>query len=98
MVQRPCIGCGRLIPHGTRCVSCTRNRTWAERTRRRTLVAQWVGTHGNICPGWERDPHPAHDLTADHVYPVSLGYPETGALSVLCNACNARKGQNVELR
>lgn len=38
------------------------------------------------CSGW-------HDLTCDHIVPVSKGGPTTlGNLQTMCHSCNARKG------
>lgn len=47
--------------------------------------------NGWNCPGWKRAPHPATDLTADHLDPPGLGGPETGPLGVLCRSCNSAK-------
>ncbi len=36
------------------------------------------------------------DLSLDHIYPWSLGGPDTVEnLRVLCRSCNSRKGANV---
>ncbi|MFP3986934.1 HNH endonuclease [Streptomyces sp. E11-3] len=52
---------------------------------------------------FERDGHAcvhcgaAEDLTLDHVYPWSLGGPDTEAnLRVLCRPCNSSKGDRVQ--
>jgi 5-methylcytosine-specific restriction protein A len=66
--------------------------TNAEKTRRAQVVADWRNTHGDVCPGWERDPHASTDLTADHVVAVGAGGAEQGPLTVLCRSCNGRKG------
>ena len=97
--------CPRLSP-GSRCTPCQRivdNRelqakrgrrpyTTEERKRRAAVVAQWRDEYGDVCPGWQRDPHPAPDLTADHITSVGAGGPEDGPLAVLCASCNGRKG------
>ena len=55
----------------------------------RAAVAAWVAQNGWVCPGWRRRPHPARDLTADHIVPYSQGGRR---LRVLCRSCNSRKG------
>ncbi len=67
-------------------------RTWAERQRRAGTVAAHHARHGDWCPGWQRPPHPAADLTADHRTAIAAGGDPTGPLQVLCRACNAAKG------
>jgi hypothetical protein len=39
----------------------------------RQTVAEWRSTRGNVCVGYQRPPHPAGDLVADHLIPVSQG-------------------------
>lgn len=104
---RPCLGCGKptrgsrcnrvgcQLPrrvyrkpnHSTR----RPDYTHAERTRRAHTVRAWREQHGDWCPGYQVPPHPATDLTADHVNPVAAGGHESGPLTVLCRACNGRK-------
>lgn len=62
-----------------------------EADRRKDTVRAWVERNGWVCPGWNRGEHPAKDLTADHVDPLGLGGPQTGALEVLCKPCNSAK-------
>lgn len=69
-----------------------RTRDWAEYNRRRKTVTQWRAAHGNICPGYKRPPHPATDLTAEHITPVADILDGNSALSVLCRSCNSRHG------
>lgn len=90
---------------GSRCQACAavtetartrakrqrRPYTSTEQTRRRAAVDAHRRQHGDWCPGWQRAPHPATDLTADHVTPVAAGGHETGPLQVLCRSCNSRK-------
>lgn len=45
-------------------------REW-QRLSARVLRA-WRGQHGNWCLGYQRDAHPASDLTVDHVVPESI--------------------------
>jgi len=92
--MRPCITCGTPT-NGARCPAHTRakpGRTWAERKRRRDAVQAHIATIGNLCPGYNRPPHPSDDLTADHLYPRAI-HGDDGPLAVLCRACNARRGQ-----
>ncbi|WP_285636856.1 HNH endonuclease [Actinoallomurus iriomotensis] len=50
-----------------------------------------VEQYGWVCPGWRRDPHPATDLTADHVNPRAAGGRIDGQLRVLCRSCNSSR-------
>lgn len=104
MPLRPCLDCAELTTT-TRCAQHTRAHqrrhhqakrarrpyTYAERKRREAAVARHIQLHGHWCPGWDRPPHPATDLTADHLTPVATGGPEGGPLGVLCRSCNSRK-------
>lgn len=73
--------------------------TRRERTRRADVVRAWVAQNGLLCPGYERPPHPAGDLTADHVVPEALGGAPDGPLRVLCRSCNSARGASMsELR
>jgi 5-methylcytosine-specific restriction protein A len=106
MAPRPCLDCGRLTPTGPRCADCERPRaratqrskrqrrpyTTPEKRRRAVAVDQWVSTHGQWCPGWQREPHPSSDLVADHVVPYAAGGAEDGPLRVLCRSCNSSRG------
>lgn len=104
MTPRPCLGCGRVIPTGSRCPDCARDTrrakrlrrpysdTAVEKRRRRAAVAEWVSTHGWLCPGWQREPHPSTDLVADHIVAVAAGGAESGPLRVLCRRCNSARG------
>jgi len=102
MARRPCIEgtCPRLAPPGaTRCTTCEQTRQRDRNARRthyqgdwprisRTAIAAHRAQHGDRCPGYQRPPHPASDLTADHVDPRSLA----AGVTVLCRSCNASKG------
>jgi 5-methylcytosine-specific restriction protein A len=79
----------------TRVKRARRPYTAAERTRRAAAVAEHRANYGDVCPGWQRPPHPARDLTADHVLPVAAGGAEHGPLSVLCRKCNSAKRATV---
>src|SRR5690606_24266086 len=65
--------------------------THAMRKRRADVVKQHVELNGYVCPGWEREPHPSRDLTADHVEPFHRTHDENSSLQVLCRQCNSRK-------
>jgi hypothetical protein len=73
----------------------TLTRTWSEQQRRKTAVKAHIEEHGNVCPGWRRDPHPVtppNILTADHINAVANSGAGDGALQVLCRVCNGSKG------
>lgn len=64
-----------------------------ERKVRRRVVERWVKTHGYICPGYKRQPHASHDLTAEHIVPVADGGSTSADnMTVLCRSCNSRHG------
>ncbi len=67
-------------------------REWQRLSAR--VIARHRGQYGNWCPGYGRDPHPASDLTADHVVPLAAGGAplDRGNLAVLCRSCNSTKG------
>jgi 5-methylcytosine-specific restriction protein A len=103
-LPRSCLGCGTRIPSGSRCTHCAtkvqqakrarrpQSATSAEKRRRAAAVNEWRAIHGTWCPGWQRPPHPATDLTADHVMPYAAGGSEDGPLRVLCRSCNSARG------
>jgi 5-methylcytosine-specific restriction protein A len=86
-------GCSRLTL-GARCDEHDLGYTPAERRRMATTVASHRAAHGDWCPGWECPPHPAADLTADHVVPIAHG-GLGGPLTVLCRSCNSRRGSTI---
>ena len=67
-------------------------RAWQRLSAR--MIARHRGEYGNQCPGYGRNPHPARDLTADHVVPLAAGGAslDPGNLAVLCRSCNSTKG------
>lgn len=100
MPRRLCLveGCGNTTT-GTRCEfheaqrQAVRNAgrphltgPWQRITRE--AVAAWRAEHGDWCPGYGRSPHPATDLTTDHVEAGTLA----GGVAILCRSCNSRKG------
>ena len=100
-----CTVCGVVTSRaGSRCTEHTRQsyrsrhnalystREW-QRLSARVLRA-WRGEHGNWCPGYGRDAHPASDLTVDHVVPLAAGGAplDIGNCAVLCRSCNSTKG------
>ena len=91
MTLRPCLTCG-TPSDGPRCDQHRiPNRSNWERLRRLETVDAYRMQYGDWCPGYANPPHPATDLTADHITPRSQG-GETGPLRVLCMTCNARRG------
>jgi 5-methylcytosine-specific restriction endonuclease McrA len=106
-----CPGC--RVPVRGQCPRCEKSKTprissvqrsrptytRRERTRRSDVVRAWVAQNGLTCPGYERPPHPADDLTADHVVPEAVGGAPDGPLRVLCRSCNSARGSSMaELR
>lgn len=105
MVRKPCIDCG-TPSEGTRCTECQRPvdrvklrskrvrrpQVSGETERRARVVAAYRREHGNVCPGWNREPHESGDLTADHPHAVGAGGSERQPLTVLCRSCNGAKG------
>jgi hypothetical protein len=91
---RPCVDCRRPT-NNTRCVRCAQAHA-ARRDERRpdygpswraaraAVIQAWIDQHGLNCPGYRRDPHPAADLTGDHM--------ADGTIGVLCRSCNSRRG------
>ena len=63
-----------------------------ERRRRADAVAAHRARYGNVCPGFQRPPHRATDLTAQHADALVLGGAPDQPLTVLCRACNSRHG------
>jgi 5-methylcytosine-specific restriction protein A len=102
-----CTVCGVVTSRaGSRCLEHARQsnrsrhnalystRAW-QRLSARVLRA-WRGEHGNWCPGYQRDAHPASDLTVDHVVPLAAGGApfDIGNCAVLCRSCNSTKGSS----
>jgi 5-methylcytosine-specific restriction enzyme A len=101
MIQTTCLVCWKPIPVGTsRCKDHGYRRSrsgqptpsYQEKQRRKAVVDKWIEQHGNICPGWNVEPHPSLDLTADHVIPQSISGSAVGELQVLCRRCNSARG------
>jgi len=105
MPLRLCLDCGTLT-QATRCPTHQRVKDRAtlkakrqrrprvarEDDRRAAAVVAHKRVHGDWCPGWQREPHPSSDLTADHPVAVGAGGDEGQALAVLCRSCNGAKG------
>ena len=100
-----CTLCGVVTSRaGSRCTEHARQSTrsrhnalystreW-QRLSARVLRA-WRGQHGNWCPAYQRDAHPASDLTVDHVVPLAAGGAPLAIANcaVLCRSCNSTKG------
>jgi hypothetical protein len=99
MPPKPCTDCGKPTLN-TRCGRCQGQRERARNAQRphyqgdwpalsRRIRAEWVDTHGWLCPGWQRDAHPSTDLVVDHVQARSRT-----ELAILCRVCNSRKSVN----
>lgn len=102
--MRPCLDCGTLS-EGSR---CPEHQSEQERLRgsatARGYDYRWqrlmaevkeehVRLHGWTCPGWQRPPHPAADLTGDHRVPLSAGGKSVREnVIILCRSCNSAKG------
>ncbi len=67
---------------------------WARLSKR--VITRHVGQYGYTCPGYQRDAHPARDLTTDHVVPLAAGGAafDIGNCAVLCRSCNSTKGSS----
>jgi 5-methylcytosine-specific restriction protein A len=100
-----CTVCGVVTSQrGSRCTTHARQsnrsrhnalydtRAWQSLSVR--VIARHRGQYGNWCPGYGRDPHPASNLTADHIVPLAAGGAplDIGNLAVLCRSCNSTKG------
>jgi 5-methylcytosine-specific restriction enzyme A len=92
-----CTVCGVVTSRaGSRCTNHARQsnrsrhnalystRAW-QRLSARVLRA-WRGEHGDWCPGYVREAHPAIDLTADHVVPLAAEARRSTAAILLCSA------------
>lgn len=88
--RKPCVICGTPST-ASRCPEhAIPQPTAADRKRRASVIAEHLAIYGPNCPGYGTEAHAATDLTADHVLPRSR-FGESGDLTVLCRACNARK-------
>lgn len=100
---RACVDCGAITTYGTRCPTHARARargkhrpeydTRAWKWTRRRVLAAHRRSWGDLCPGWNRKPHLAGDLTVDHIVPLYAGghLTDPGNLQVLCRRCNGAK-------
>jgi len=100
-----CTVCGVVTSRaGSRCTEHARqsnrsrhNALYGTRAGQRLsarVLRAWRGEHGNWCPGYQRDAHPAADLTVDHVVPLAAGGApfDSANTAVLCRSCNSTKG------
>lgn len=118
MPARVCLACGQITstptPRGL-CSDCAAEREQARparaiydspRWRRLSahVIRAWVRRHGWRCPGWGREEHPSHDLTADHRAPLAqlmlagANLWDPANLAVLCRSCNGRKAASPATR
>lgn len=98
-MSRPCLGCGRLIESGSRCIECQpkrkpRDTAHAGTDRRWRTLSNRLRKASPFCeiPGCT-----SADLTTDHILPVSvfpeLAYEELNC-RVICRSHNGRRGSN----
>jgi hypothetical protein len=97
---RTCVDCGALSTEG-RCPTCRQKHEQARGSaHRRGYDAEWrklaklaveihVAHFGWVCPGYGVEPHPAKDLTGDHLRRPALTLDD---VAVLCRGCQNRKG------
>lgn len=114
MPMRPCLNCKRLTRNASRCDQCqavyrreseaargsatARGYDSAYQRTAAAVLAEHRRAHGNWCPGWRREAHPADELTVDHVIPLSKGGTNHRSnLAILCRPCNSAKGDRVGL-
>lgn len=95
-MNRPCIGCGKLIAKGSRCGQCTpkRQRPQGHPHTNNGRMKRLSKATRKAQP-WCLDCRTATDLTADHVIPVAerpdLAF-EPLNLTTRCRSCNGRRG------
>jgi 5-methylcytosine-specific restriction endonuclease McrA len=97
-VQRPCIGCGKLIGSGSRCTACKpkpastpHERGYTSKWRKLSEKQRKASPFCERCGNRER-------LECDHVIPMSEA-PELALeplnTRVLCRPCNRSRGNQV---
>ncbi|WP_448470342.1 HNH endonuclease [Mycolicibacterium sp. XJ870] len=100
-MQRPCLGCSRLIPSGSRCTDCRPKRPATPGRKGRTAtdwrwrkLSQRLRRLSPFCERCSR----TTDLTVDHIIPPTerpdLTYTELN-LRVWCRSCNGSRGDRV---
>lgn len=100
-MQRPCIGCGALIPSGSRCGQCRPKRPPTPGRKGRTATDwRWRKLSQKLrglSPFCEKC-LATSDLTVDHIIPPTerpdLIY-EVLNLRVWCRSCNGSRGNRV---
>lgn len=88
--MRPCLDCG-VPTSDTRCPRC--GRAWKRQTK--ATGAAWQRLRAAVIADhpWCVVCQRTHDLTVDHILPLSLGGTnERANLRVLCRGCHARYG------
>ncbi|WP_125477453.1 HNH endonuclease [Mycolicibacterium pallens] len=100
MVNRPCLGCGCLIPSGSRCTDCQRPlNNHYQRGRKGRTASDWrwrklSAKLRRLSPFCEKC-SATTDLTVDHVITPTerpdLIYEELN-LRVWCRTCNSTRG------
>ncbi|EHB58975.1 hypothetical protein MycrhDRAFT_1411 [Mycolicibacterium rhodesiae JS60] len=99
-MNRPCIGCGCLIPSGSRCADCQRPlNNHYQRGRKGRTASDWRWRKlseklRRLSPFCEKC-LATTDLTVDKIIPLSerpdLAHEELN-LRVLCRTCNSARG------
>jgi hypothetical protein len=98
VTPRPCIGCGHIIDHGSRCHACTPRRTCTRGTKGRTQTDwQWRKLSQRLrktSPFCEIPGCTSSDLTVDHIIPPTerpdLAHEELNC-RVYCRSHNAAR-------
>jgi len=109
-MKRVCLNCPAVIAAGSRCSRCqsiyerdvrgsAAQRGYDSEWRKLVaeVLAEWRAVHGDLCPGLPGriPPHPATDLTGDHIIAIADGgpvLPGRAGVGVLCTRCNSAKG------
>lgn len=101
---RPCLTCGRVTHHGSRCPTC--QATWDAAHERGRAQRRGTTAQRGYGAAWQRQSRvlraqggacercgTVHDLTVDHLIPLAAGgTSDASNLRVLCRRCNGMKG------
>ncbi|MFT9539150.1 HNH endonuclease [Mycobacteroides abscessus] len=97
-MNRPCLGCGRLIAKGSRCSVCTPRRD-RPKNHPHTNTTRWkkLSATARRQQPWCLDCGTTEYLCADHIIPVAerpdLAYEELN-ITVRCRTCNGRRADH----
>ncbi|WP_418002165.1 HNH endonuclease [Mycobacterium sp. PDNC021] len=95
-MNKPCLGCGRLISKGSRCAQCTPKRQRPQ-GHPHTNTGRWkrLSQATRKAQPWCLDCRRADRLQADHIIPIAerpdLAF-EPLNLTTRCASCNGRRG------